>query len=155
MVRVRPVLFSLGAVALVSLAVYALNPVAPVLSLGVLYLFAVLPVALTYANSYAKANVKDNLCGYSFGGVPAGGVPTQISAAAAAQVFGTGNGVPPTAGVQIINNNSVGGAALDAASVSPSTGKADYNYDGAKCLRDQLTAQKDARREIQQALQER
>jgi len=39
------VLLSLGAVLLVTGAVYALRPVAPVLSLGVLYLFAVLPVA--------------------------------------------------------------------------------------------------------------
>jgi len=105
------------------------------------YLFAVLPVALTYANSYGKASVKDNLCGYSFGGVPVNGVPSPIAAVSAAQVFGTGNGVPPTAGVNILNNNSVGGTALDALSVSPSTGKTDYNYDGAKCLRDQLTAQ--------------
>src|SRR5262249_11139689 len=52
-VRVRPVLFSLGAVALVSLAVFALNPVAPVLSLGVLYLFAVLPVAALWGLRYA------------------------------------------------------------------------------------------------------
>ena len=105
------------------------------------YLFAVLPVALTYANSYAKANVKDNLCGYSLGATPVNGVPPPVAPAVAATNFGTGNGVPPTAGVVIINNNSVGGPAADAASVSPSTGKVDYNYDGAKCLRDQLTAQ--------------
>jgi two-component system, OmpR family, sensor histidine kinase KdpD len=36
---------SLGAVVIVSGAIFALEPVAPVLSLGVLYLFAVLPVA--------------------------------------------------------------------------------------------------------------
>jgi len=105
------------------------------------YVFAVLPVALTYANSYAKASVKDNLCGYSLGATPVNGIPPPLAAAAAATVFGTGNGVPPTAGVVIINNNSVGGPAVDAASISPSTGKADYNYDGAKCLRDQLTNQ--------------
>jgi two-component system sensor histidine kinase KdpD len=52
-VRVRPVLFSLGAVALVSLAVVALKPFAPVLSLGVLYLFAVLPVAALWGLRYA------------------------------------------------------------------------------------------------------
>jgi two-component system sensor histidine kinase KdpD len=52
-VRVRPVLFSLGAVALVSVAVLALNPIAPVLSLGVLYLFAVLPVAALWGLRYA------------------------------------------------------------------------------------------------------
>src|SRR6266540_4516301 len=43
--RVKPALLSLGAVAVVSGAIFALKPVAPVLSLGVLYLFAVLPVA--------------------------------------------------------------------------------------------------------------
>ncbi|MFL5944479.1 MAG: ATP-binding protein [Gaiellaceae bacterium] len=51
--RVRPVLFSLGAVALVSLAVFTLSPIAPVLSLGVLYLFAVLPVAALWGLRYA------------------------------------------------------------------------------------------------------
>jgi hydroxybutyrate-dimer hydrolase len=101
------------------------------------YLFAVPPVAVTYANAYAKASVKDNLCGYSAGGAPAAGVPTPVSAVNAAQGFGTGNGVPG-AGLSIINNNSVGGAAADAASISPSTAKADYNYDGAQCLADLL-----------------
>jgi two-component system sensor histidine kinase KdpD len=43
--RLTPALGSLAAVCLVTGAVYALRPVAPVLSLGVLYLFAVLPVA--------------------------------------------------------------------------------------------------------------
>jgi hydroxybutyrate-dimer hydrolase len=102
------------------------------------YLFAVPPVALTYAISYSKASVKDNLCGFSFGGAPAAGVATPVSASVAAQQFGTGNGVPPT-GLAIIYNNSVGGAAVDGAAVSPSTGKADYNYDGAQCLADLLT----------------
>ena len=36
---------SLGAIVLVSSAIFMLEPFAPVLSLGVLYLFAVLPVA--------------------------------------------------------------------------------------------------------------
>jgi len=100
------------------------------------YSLATLSVTLTYANAYAKASVTDNLCGYSFGGTPAGGVPAALSAAAAAQLFGTGNGVPPTSGINILNNNSVGGTAVDAASISPSTGKADLNIDGALCLRD-------------------
>jgi hydroxybutyrate-dimer hydrolase len=103
------------------------------------YALATLSVSYTYGTAYAKASVKDNLCGYSFGGTPAAGIPAPISATAAAQIFGTGNGVPPTSGINIINNNSVGGAAVDAASVSPSTGKQDYNFDGAKCLRDLFT----------------
>jgi hydroxybutyrate-dimer hydrolase len=104
------------------------------------YSLATLSVALTYADAYAKASVKDNLCGYSFGATPANGVPPPLAPASVAQLFGTGNGVPPTSGINIINNNSVGGAAVDAASISPSTGKADLNYDGAQCMRDLLTA---------------
>jgi two-component system sensor histidine kinase KdpD len=48
-------LTSLGAVALVTGAVFALKPVAPVLSLGVLYLFAVLPVAAVWGLWFASA----------------------------------------------------------------------------------------------------
>jgi len=48
----RPIV-SLGLVAVVTLAVFALEPVAPVLSLGVLYLFAVLPVAALWGLRYA------------------------------------------------------------------------------------------------------
>ena len=104
------------------------------------YALATLPVALTYANSYAKASVKDNLCGYSFGAAPVAGVPPPLPAANAAQIFGTGNGVPPTAGLVIINNNSTAGAAADAASISPSTGKQDFNIEGAVCLRNLFTS---------------
>ena len=46
-------LLSLAAVAIVSLAVWALEPIAPVLSLGVLYLFAVLPVAALWGLPFA------------------------------------------------------------------------------------------------------
>ena len=47
------VLCSATSVALVTLAVYALEQAAPVLSLGVLYVFAVLPVALLFGLRYA------------------------------------------------------------------------------------------------------
>ncbi len=104
------------------------------------YALATLPVTLTYANAFAKASVKDNLCGYSFGAAPVAGVPPPLPAVNAAQIFGTGNGIPPTAGLAIINNNAVGGAATDAASVSPSTGKTDLNIDGAVCLRNLYTS---------------
>jgi K+-sensing histidine kinase KdpD len=46
-------LLSLAAVAAVSVAIYALKPFAPVLSLGVLYLFAVLPVAAIWGLPFA------------------------------------------------------------------------------------------------------
>jgi K+-sensing histidine kinase KdpD len=51
--QVAAALLSLAAVAIVSVAVRALEPLAPVLSLGVLYLFAVLPVAAIWGLPYA------------------------------------------------------------------------------------------------------
>src|SRR6266508_6555977 len=46
---------SLGAVAVVTGAIFALRPIAPVLSLGVLYLLAVLPVAALWGLPLAVA----------------------------------------------------------------------------------------------------
>jgi hydroxybutyrate-dimer hydrolase len=54
-------------------------------------------------------------------------------------IFGTGNGVPPMGGINIVNNNSVGGPLLEGASISPSTNRTDYNIDGALCQRDLIT----------------
>jgi two-component system sensor histidine kinase KdpD len=51
--RVIATVASAGAVALATGAVFALRPAAPVLSLGVLYLFAVLPVAAVWGLAYA------------------------------------------------------------------------------------------------------
>ncbi len=51
--RVRSALLSLVSVTVVTGAIYALRPVAPVLSLGVLYLFAVLPAAALLGLRYA------------------------------------------------------------------------------------------------------
>ena len=48
-------LFGIGCVAVVTGIVFGLREVAPVLSLGVLYLFAVLPVAVLFGLGYAAA----------------------------------------------------------------------------------------------------
>jgi hydroxybutyrate-dimer hydrolase len=87
-------------------------------------------VSTTYANAYGRFRVVDNLCGLSMGSTPG-----PVDAKSVAQIFGTGNGVPPTSGINLINNISIGGPVLDPASISPSTGVADYNFDGALCLR--------------------
>src|SRR3982750_726796 len=47
------VLVSVGAVAFVTAAVYALRPIAPVVSLGVLYVLAVVAVAVVWGLAYA------------------------------------------------------------------------------------------------------
>ena len=47
--------------------------------------------------------------------------------------------VPPTSGINIVYNDSVGGAKLDFLSVSPTSGLADFAFDGALCLRSLVT----------------
>ena len=105
--------------------------------LAPLHWFANIPqaISLTYANAYARASVVQNLCGYSFAAIGADGKPAPIALAAQAAIFASGNGIPPTGGIEMINNNSVGGPIQDRLSVSPSTGVTDQNLDGALCLR--------------------
>jgi hydroxybutyrate-dimer hydrolase len=108
-------------------------------------------VAVTYANAYARANVKDNICDYSFGVTNAGGSPAAPSAAQStqlAQIFGLGNGVPPTGPVSLINNAAIGGPKRDQVAQSPgavaspgNTSTNDYNTDGVACLRSLFTGQ--------------
>src|SRR5262249_16928090 len=64
--RVKAALLSLVAVAVVTGAIYALRPVAPVLSLGVLYLFGVLPVAALWGLPYAVAVSVVSMLAFNF-----------------------------------------------------------------------------------------
>lgn len=99
------------------------------------YALATLSIAMTYANTYSRASVADNLCGYAFAFTDAAGRPAAIPAASLAQLFASGNGVPPTSGVNVVNTSHPGGALRDPISTSPSTGLADFNVDGALCHR--------------------
>jgi two-component system, OmpR family, sensor histidine kinase KdpD len=57
---------SVAAVALVTGAIFGLKEIAPVLSLGVLYLFAVLPVAVFYGLAYALAVSIGSMLAFNF-----------------------------------------------------------------------------------------
>lgn len=92
-------------------------------------------ISVTYANAYARASVVDGLCGYGFAAVDGAGAVRELAPDEDARLFGEGNGIPPTAGIDIVNDRSVGGARRDLVSVSPSTGVQDQNLDGARCLR--------------------
>lgn len=104
------------------------------------YSFATLGIAVTYSNTHGRFSVRDNLCGYSFGAVDGTGLPVAASAATIATVFSTGNGVPPSGALQVINNNAQGGPRNSPVSVSASTGQEDFNVDGALCQRALWTA---------------
>jgi hydroxybutyrate-dimer hydrolase len=102
------------------------------------YALATLAITTTYSNAHGRFSVLDNLCGYSFAATDAAG---NVSAAKPSQLptsFGDGNGVPPmlgATGINIVNNLSVGGPKLDGVSISPSTNREDFNFDGALCQR--------------------
>jgi hydroxybutyrate-dimer hydrolase len=105
------------------------------------YGLAVPAVTVTYANAYGRFSVVENVCGFSFGATDATGLPIPAPAINVARIFGDGNGVPPTNGINIINNLSVGGPILDGLSISASTNKQDLNFDGAACLRELFTGE--------------
>jgi hydroxybutyrate-dimer hydrolase len=114
-------------------------------------LYATPAVAVTYANAYARASVKDGLCGYSFAFVDGLGLVQSSAANAAntntlAEIFALGNGVPPTpasgsGGINLIDDNSVGPALQDQLSFSNISGstRQEFNTEGALCLRDLFT----------------
>jgi hydroxybutyrate-dimer hydrolase len=99
------------------------------------YRFATNAIAVTYSNAYGRFSVADNVCGFSFANTDASGNVAAQLPVLQASIFATGNGVPPTTGVNIVYNDSSGGAKLDLLAVSPSTANADFALDGAICHR--------------------
>ncbi|WKL17009.1 D-(-)-3-hydroxybutyrate oligomer hydrolase [Comamonas testosteroni] len=117
--------------------------------------FEVAPaVSVTFANSLSRASVKDNLCGYSYAGATAAGAVTPLAPGALVSMFSTGNGVPPSSGVQLINNKGKFGAARDFLSVSMNSGVADWNTPGALCLRNLVTGNDGSARALQAGIDE-
>jgi hydroxybutyrate-dimer hydrolase len=113
--------------------------------------FATPAIAMTYTNTYGRFSVLDNLCGLSFAYTDALGLPIP-ALASLATIFGTGNGVPPTAGINIVNNNNPLGPILDTISVSPSTNRLDFNIDGALCQRQLITGSSANAQRVQQGI---
>ena len=105
--------------------------------------FATNSIAVTYVNAHGRFKVTDNVCGFSFANTNAAGEVIAQVAATQAGLFASGNGVPPTSGVNVVYNDSVGGAKLDFLATSVSTNAADFALDGALCLRSLVTG-KDA-----------
>ncbi|WP_408299684.1 MULTISPECIES: D-(-)-3-hydroxybutyrate oligomer hydrolase [Paraburkholderia] len=90
---------------------------------------AVPAVAVTYADAYAKASVTANLCAFSFGTTSvAGAAGVTPAVSPMLTVFGNGNGVPPTNGINLVFNPGAGAADHRLAS-------ADGSFAGASCLR--------------------
>ncbi len=104
------------------------------------YAFATPAIAVTYSNAHARASVLDNLCGFSFAGTSAAGDPVAQVPAVQLGTFATGNGVPPTSGVNLVYNDAanavpLGAGKRDLFAASPSNGQLDLALDGAICQR--------------------
>ena len=111
-------------------------------------------VSVTFANALSRSSVSDNLCGYSFAAVNASfGVDT-LDAVSLATMFATGNGVPPSSNVQLINNAGAFGVLRDLVSFSPSTVRQDFNLDGALCLRELVNGKSATARALQRGVDE-
>jgi len=113
-------------------------------------------ISLAYASSYGRFGVTDNLCGYSYAATAASGdnAAQPIPAAGLELSFASSNGIPPTGGVNMVNNLSPGGAREDRLSISPSTGARDMNLDGALCLRALVTGNDEQARRVQAGIAE-
>ena len=106
-------------------------------------------VSLTYANAFMRASVTDNLCGYSMGTTDAAGLPAPPAASPMPTLWSLNNGVPPSTGINLIAEDAANGPIREALGVSASTGRADYYWDGALCLRN-LLAERRVRHSIAQ-----
>ena len=92
-------------------------------------------IAVTYANSYGRFGVQDHLCGVSMGATDGAGRPAALASEQAAALFATGNGIPPSAGVELIDDQASGGPTNLPLSVSPQSGLPDHGLDALLGLR--------------------
>lgn len=124
--------------ALAKLHAYGWEPESDVLQLSH-YRLATPSIAVTYSNAYGRFSVTDNLCGFSFAATDATGNVVAQNPNSLATLFATGNGIPPTTGVNIVYNDSVGGPKQDLLSTSSSSNLTDFALDGALCQRALVT----------------
>ena len=95
-------------------------------------------ILTTYTTSYGKFHVKDNLCGVSFAQVDENGKPVPFNKILANSFYAKSNGLPPSLGVEIINNNSKNGPVNSKLSLSKS-GHQDLNLEAVLCFRNLIT----------------
>jgi hydroxybutyrate-dimer hydrolase len=95
-------------------------------------------IAVTYANAYGRFSVIENLCGISFAAADGTLQPAPLPDANLQALFGVSSGVPPTGDIQLINNDSLGGAVRNRFSLS-SDGIQDQNLAAALCYRSLFT----------------
>jgi len=90
----------------------------------------------TYAASYGRFAVWENVCNVSFAATAAEtGFPIPVPDAAARILFATSSGIPATGGINLIADAATNGPILENLAISASSGLADLNLDSALCFR--------------------
>lgn len=107
-----------------------------------------------YANSQGRFGLEDRLCGYTIAPTDANGKPRAATAAELATIFVTAPGGAPAGAIDLINERDPRGPTRDMVSVSASTGRQDYNLDGALCLRSLVTGNSPEARRVQAGIAE-
>src|SRR3712207_5634911 len=92
--------------------------------------------AAKYASDHGRFGVEERLCGLSYAAADKDGHPVPAPADVLATIFATAPGGAPAGPIDIINDLDPGGPRRSAVSTSTSTGRQDYNLDGALCARE-------------------
>ncbi|WP_447042427.1 3-hydroxybutyrate oligomer hydrolase family protein [Vreelandella sp. H-I2] len=124
-----------GREALENLHMYGWEPESDILHASH-YAIAPTATAVKYASSHGRFGVEERLCGYSFASVNEQGMPQTVPEEELAVIFATAPGGAPAGSIDIINDENPSGPMKDSLSSSPSSGRQDYNLDGALCLRE-------------------
>lgn len=118
------------------------------------YVIAPTATAVKYASSQGRFGVEDRLCGYSIASVDENGKPQAVPAEELAVIFASAPGGAPTGSIDVVNDLDPDGPTRDYISKSPSTGRQDFNLDGALCLRDLVTGTSESAIRVQEGIKE-
>jgi hydroxybutyrate-dimer hydrolase len=107
-----------------------------------------------YANAQGRFGIEDRLCGYTTAPTDAAGKPRAATPAELAAIFVTAPGGAPAGAIDLVNERDPRGPTRDMLSQSPSTGRQDYNLDGALCMRSLVTGNSPEARRVQAGIAE-
>lgn len=118
------------------------------------YVIAPTATAVKYASSQGRFGVEERLCGYSIASVDEDGHPQAVPPEELARIFAVASGGAPTGTIDVVNDRDPRGPMRDFVSQSPSTGRQDFNLDGALCLRELVTGEGEEARRVQEGIDE-
>ena len=118
------------------------------------YVVAPDATATKYANDHGRFDVRDRLCGYSYAAVDKDGRPMAAPASEVAQNFAIAPGGAPAGSIDTVNDDDPTGPRRSWVSTSRSTGRQDYDIDGALCIRALVAGHSENANRVQAGIRE-